>query len=91
MSQDSKFMKFVERQEHKRKPRPGVWVFCGVVWAVIAVATLVAFLAFRTTSGGRDWFLLFFVIAGMVIVPLTVWRIRRDRRRLASWGKQVRA
>lgn len=88
---DSRFIRFVERQEQKHKPHPGLYVFVAVMWGVIAVTTLVVFLAFRPVNGGRDWWLLFWVIGGIIVVPLSVWRIKRERWRQGSWEKPVKS
>jgi uncharacterized membrane protein YfcA len=88
---DSRYIRFVERQEEKRKPHPGLMVFFTVVWGVIAVTTFVGFLVFRIEKGGFDWSLLIYAIGGIIIAPIGIWRIKRDRRRQASWVNPVKS
>ena len=87
---DSRTIRFVERQEEKGKPNPRFYTFFAVLWGAIAVTGLVGFIAFRFENGGDDWSMLILAIGGTVVVPVAVWRIRRDRRRLASWVKPVK-
>jgi Flp pilus assembly protein TadB len=87
---DSRTIRFVESQEEKRKPHPGLYTFVAVLWGAIAVTTLVGFIVFRSENGGDDWSLLILAIGGTVVVPLMVWRIKRDRRRQATWVKPVK-
>jgi Flp pilus assembly protein TadB len=88
---DSRYIRFVERREEKRKPHPGLYTFVAVLWGAITVTTLVGFIVLRSENRGNDWSLLILAIGGMIVVPLMVWRIKRDRRRQASWVKPVRS
>ena len=64
---DSRTIRFVERQEEKRKPHPGIYTFVAVLWGAIAVTTLVGFIAFRSENGGDDWSLLILAIGATVV------------------------
>lgn len=80
----SRYFRFLERQEAKQKPCPGVWVFNAVVWGVIGVAMLVFFLTSHV-GGHKDWGLLILPVGAAIIVPVSVLRCKRDLRRQTSW------
>jgi hypothetical protein len=48
---DSRYIRFVERQEEKRKPHPGLMVFFTLVWGVVGVITFVSLVVIRIEKG----------------------------------------
>jgi Flp pilus assembly protein TadB len=85
---DSPAGRFLERQEAKHKPRPGVWLFVAVAWVLIGAAGVVVIVV--PHGHDRDVVLaVIFVVGAAVNVPLALWRRQRDQRRRITWLKPV--
>jgi hypothetical protein len=83
---DSRYIRYIERLERKQKPRPGLWLFNVVLFGIFSALFLGAFLFVPPAKGGEDWGLLILAVAwATTVVPISIWRMKRDRRRQASW------
>jgi Flp pilus assembly protein TadB len=91
---DSRMIAFIESHEQNHRPRPGLWLFTSLLYGTFATAALIGFAVLaltRPAKAGGIWVLLALAVVWASLVPLNVWRMKRDRQRRGSWVNPVRS